>query len=183
MAITFDPASKRIVLDDSDVDAIEIYSRWKDWVRSADNAKWPQAFSVVGGDDLGSGLYVASYFFLTNGWRIRPREADQLLVIHGTIQVLGGGNPVVNTLGDYNVVVSMVVPVQAQAYDSGSGGGGSSGPSASEIADAVRVELSPEMAKLQALQIVLGRVLADIRAVNAIPVDGVGSELNPWGPA
>lgn len=112
--ITFDPVNKRIVLDSAYATAGQIYSRWKEWVLTGDNTKYEQAFSVLGGDPLGGGLFVASYFFLMNGWRIRPMEADHTLILEGNIAVLGGGIPVVQTLGQFNVSTQFTVPVQAQ---------------------------------------------------------------------
>ena len=44
----------------------DIYSRWKDWVRQSDNAKYPQAFDTTGGDDIGGGQSIAPYFFCRN---------------------------------------------------------------------------------------------------------------------
>jgi hypothetical protein len=114
MAIVFDPINKRIILDSAYVSAAQIYSRWKEWVTIDDNAKYDQALRVLGGDPLGGSLYAATNFFLMNGWRIRPMESDHALVITGTITVDGGGNPIVNTLGNHNVVVQLTVPVQAQ---------------------------------------------------------------------
>lgn len=112
--ITFDPINKRIVLDSAYATAGQIYSRWKEWALTNDNKKYEQAFSVLGGDPLGGGLFVASYFFLMNGWRIRPMEADHTLILEGNIAVLGGGVPVVQTLGQFNVSTQFTVPVQAQ---------------------------------------------------------------------
>jgi hypothetical protein len=114
MAITFDPINKRIVLDTAYVTAGQVYSRWKEWVLTGGNTKYEQAFSCLGGDPLGGGLFVASYFFLMNGWRIRPMEANHTLILEGNIAVLGGGVPVVQTLGSFNVSTQFTVPVQAQ---------------------------------------------------------------------
>lgn len=114
MAITFDPINKRIVLDSAYITAGQIYSRWKEWVLTGNNSRYAQAFSVLGGDPLGGGLFVASYFFLMNGWRIRPMEANHTLILEGNIAVLGGGVPVVQTLGQFNVSTQFTVPVQAQ---------------------------------------------------------------------
>lgn len=133
MAITFDPSSKRIVLDSTSVTASDIWNAWVQWVVLSDNLKYPQAIKQVGGDDLGGGLLIPLYFFLLNDWKIRPMEADHLLVIEGNLFVDGSGQPVVSTLGSFNVSVQYTVPVQAQAYDSG--GGGSYTPA--EIAEAV----------------------------------------------
>lgn len=144
MAITFDPANKRVILDTTYVETIDLYSRWKEWVATSDNSKYLPAFSTVGGEPLGGSLYVARYFFLLNDWRIRPMESNHTLNIEGNISVLGGGDPVVPTLGTYKVLVQYTVPVQAQGIATS----GSSGPSAAEIADAVRAELSSELAKI-----------------------------------
>ena len=60
-------------------------------------------------------------------------EANHSLTIVGNLFVEGGGIPVVQTLGNYNVSAQFTVPVQAQGIATS----GSSGPSSSEIADAV----------------------------------------------
>jgi hypothetical protein len=133
MALTFDPATRRIVLDSASITATELYSRWVDWVATGDNAKYQPAFRSVGGDDLGGGLSIPPYFFLQNGWRVRPMEANQTLTITGNLFVDGGGDPVVSTLGTFNVLTKLVVPVQAQGITTS----GSSAPTASEVATAV----------------------------------------------
>lgn len=122
MAITFDPINKRIILDSAYVSTSSLYSRWKEWAKTGDNLKYEQAFYALGGDPLGGGLFVASYFFLMNGWRIRPMEANHTLIIDGNIGVYGGGaQPVVPTLGNYNVLTQYTVPVQAQGVATNGG--------------------------------------------------------------
>ena len=133
MPITFDSANKRIVLDSASVSASELWSRWSDWVVLSDNSKYLPAFTQVGGDDLGSGLLIPPYIFLQNGWRVRPMESNHTLIITGNLFVLGGGIPVVQTLGTFNVFAQFTVPVQAQALAVGGG----SGPTATAVADAV----------------------------------------------
>lgn len=144
--IVFDPATKRITLDSATVTAQEIYSRWCDWMVLSDNLKYLPAFSSVGGDDLGAGLSIPPYYFLLNGWRVRPMEMNHNLTITGNLFVGGGGVPVVQTLGTYQVNVNYTVPVQAQGIST-SGGSGTC-PTAAEIAAAVRVELNIELARL-----------------------------------
>ena len=124
MAITIDPTNRRLILDTASTTAQEIYSSWAEWMLLSDNSKYPPAFNATGGDDLGGGLYIPPYYFLLNGWRVRPMESSHLLVITGNLFVEGGGQPVVQTLGSYNVSVQYTVPVQAQAF---SVSGGSSG--------------------------------------------------------
>lgn len=133
MAIAFDPATKRIVLDSASTSASELWSRWADWVALSDNAKYLPAFRQVGGDDLGGGLSIPPYLFLMNGWRVRPMEVNHTLVITGNLFVDGGGVPVVPTLGAFNVSAQYTVPVQAQGISTS----GSTGPTAAEIAAAV----------------------------------------------
>ena len=133
MAITFDPAAKRIILDSASVTAEEIFSRWEDWALLSDNVKYGAVMTHVGGNPLSGGRFVPNYFFLENGWRIRPMEANHVLVITGNIDTTDGGQPVVNTLGNYNVSTQYTVPVQAQGIATEGG----SGPSAESIASAV----------------------------------------------
>ena len=122
MAIQFDPTNKRIILDSAYISAAQMYSRWKEWVQTGENSKYEQAFYALGGDPLGGGLFVASYFFLMNGWRIRPMESNHTLIIDGNIGVYGGGaQPVVPTLGNYNVLTQYTVPVQAQGVATNGG--------------------------------------------------------------
>ena len=117
MAITINGATRRIILDSANVSAAQIWSAWVDW--RAANPQWLMAFKQVGGNDLGGGLFIPVYFFLTNGWRVRPMEADQTLTITGNLFVDGGGDPVVATLGVFNVLTKLVVPVQAQGISTG----------------------------------------------------------------
>ena len=123
--MTFDGATKRIVLSTSSVSASEIWSAYMDWLNSdSTNARWGLAMSQIGGDDLGGGLFVPIYIFLQNGWRVRPMESSHHLTITGNLFVAEGGSPIVNTLGNYNVIAQFTVPVQAQAMAT-SGGSGS----------------------------------------------------------
>jgi len=89
MAITFDGPNKLIILDTFTLaySATYIYSRWKDWVGLSDNAKFLEAFRVVGGDGLGGGATAPAFVFLRNdyGWRIKKPEADIAVTISGNL--------------------------------------------------------------------------------------------------
>lgn len=165
MAITLDGATKIITLDSTAHTAAEIWSRWVDWHPA--NAQWPLAFSLVGGIALGGGLFIPPYFFLMNGWRVRPMESSHNLTITGNLFVDGGGVPVVSTLGTYHVNVNYTVPVQAQGIATS----GSTGPSAADIAAAI----------LAAAQI--APIHADMRKINNATLTGAGVVGNEWGPA
>lgn len=131
--VIFDPATRRIILDSASVTATELYSRSCDWLVESDNIKYGSVFRQVGSDDLGSGISIPPYFFLQGAWRIRPMEASHTLTITGNLFVDGGGDPVVSTLGNYNVLVKSVVAVQAQGISTS----GTIGPSVEEIVAAI----------------------------------------------
>jgi hypothetical protein len=147
MPILIDPIARRLVLDTTSVTTQEVYVAWVDWVSLDDHLKYPPAFRSVGGDDLGGGLSIPPYFFLTNDWRIRPLEGDHTLTVDGNLFVDGGvGVPIVQTLGSFGVLTRLVVAVQAQGINLA----GSTGPTATEIATAVRLQLSSELSRLDA---------------------------------
>ena len=164
MAIIFDPATKRIILDSVSVTATEIFSRWEDWAALSDNIKYGMVIRQVGSDDLGSGLSIPPYFFLQGDWRVRPMEANHNLTITGNLFVEGGGVPVVSTLGTFQVNVNYTVPVQAQGISTSGGSGASAADvwayanrslsvsGVSAISTAVRTELDTELDHLLALQ-------------------------------
>lgn len=168
MPITFDPVNKRIVLDSlTMVTATELYSRWVDWAALDDNLKWGPVFRQVGSDDLGGGLSIPPYFFLQGTWRLRPMESNHNLNIIGNLFVEGGGVPVVQTLGSYNVSAQYTVPVQAQGISTS----GSSGPSAAEIADAVLSRLNSET------------IPVNTTKIKGQTITGSGTGADPWRPA
>ena len=164
MAITIDPATNRIILDSASVTAQAIYVAWVDWVALSDNSKYLPAFSSVGGDALGGGLFIPPYYFLLNGWRVRPMESSHNLTITGNLFVDGGGVPVVSTLGTFQVNVNYPVPVQAQGISTSGG----TGPTAADIAAAI----------LAAAQIT--PIHADTRKMNGATVLGDGTSGNKW---
>lgn len=167
MAIVIDPAAKRIVLDSASATAKDIFRAWADWMLLSDNSKYLPAFSATGGDDLGGGLSIPPYYFLLNGWRVRPMESSHNLTITGNLFVDGGGVPVVSTLGTFQVNVNYTVPVQAQGISIS----GSSGPTASEIAAEVLAQMNATT------------VPVDVRRVNNVPITGAGVSGNHWRPA
>ena len=167
MAYTVDPANKRIILDSASVTAQSIYATWVDWIALSDNIKYLPAFSSAGGDDLGSGLLIPPYYFLENGWRVRPMESSHNLTITGNLFVRGGGVPVVRTLGTFQVNVNYTVPVQAQGISTS----GSSGPSVAEIVAGIMAQAS------------ITPIHSNIKQVNDVTVTGTGVAGDTWGPA
>ena len=130
----FDGSNKLIILEEASVSAAQIWTAYIDWVAIEANTKWPSAITQIGGDSLGGGLYIPLYFFLTNGWRVRPMESNHQLTITGNLFVAEGGSPLVNTLGNYNVIAQYTVPVQAQAMATSGGTGGLTSEQAMQLA-------------------------------------------------
>lgn len=108
MAFTFDGANKLIICmtGTTSFTAQEIYSRWKDWMLLTDNSKYAHAFTSVAGDPISATQSISPYIFLntTDGWRIRPQEADHTLSITGNLYSV---DPLLSlftpTVGDYTV--------------------------------------------------------------------------------
>jgi len=83
----------------------DLYSGWKMWVMLDTNSKWLQAFSSTGGDDLGNSKFLGGYFFLENGWKIRPYEGDHVLDVIGNLFSRDSSSPFTQTLGSFNVSI------------------------------------------------------------------------------
>lgn len=154
--VTFDPANLRIVeIDaggDNELDIIEVYSEWKDWLLADfQRMGFPPAFRVVGGDPISGTQSLGSTFFLINGWRIRPAESDHRLVLNGNLFTdPAGDSVVVPTLGAFTVTVEMAT---SNLIDQVS----STGSDPATIADAVWDELASGHVAAGSL----GRLLAD----------------------
>ncbi len=108
MGYQFDGTNKLIILTTGTLSAsaVDVYSRWKDWVLVSDDSKYLNAFTVVGGDPIGPGQSVAPYIFLntTDGWKIRPQEASHELRIAGNLYSLDPNQSMfTSTLGAYTV--------------------------------------------------------------------------------
>ncbi|MEO0322979.1 MAG: hypothetical protein AAF447_08475 [Myxococcota bacterium] len=111
MPVTFDGPNLRIietsVAGDNSIEVADIYSEWKRWLQAdTANARFLPALRTVGGDPTVSGQQLGATFFLTNGWRLRPAELNHSLDLVGNLYVDGGGRPIVDTLGTFQVSVS-----------------------------------------------------------------------------
>lgn len=122
---TFDGINKLIILNTgvTSFDVSDLYSRWKDWVLESDNSKFLPAFAnSVGGDALGNGQFVGQYYFIQNGWQIRPQEADHSLNINGNLfPIPETADPFAPPLGNFNVKIRLNTSSLTQAVSSGSG--------------------------------------------------------------
>lgn len=134
MGYTFDGPNKLIILTTGTtaITMVDAYSRWKDWVLLSDNSKYLEAFSVIGGDPLPGGSFLGLTFFLENGWKIRPQEANHSLTVTGNLYDRAGGSPFVSTVGSYNVRIEQKT---SNIVDLIATGGSSVDPD--DVADAV----------------------------------------------
>lgn len=126
MALTFNGPDAEIILTSgtTELSILDLWSRWVDWFLTSDNSKYLPAFKQVGGDDIdqSQGSKIPIYAFLTNGWRIKPQEANHTLTVKdGVLVVNGGGDPFINTDGAYIVRINYQQPLQAITVVSGSG--------------------------------------------------------------
>jgi len=115
------------------LDVRGLYSSWKSWMSSG-GSKYDAVFSVVGGDPVNesAGIYITSYFYLLNGWKIRPQEGNHTLnVTNGVLLSSDGSSPFVQTQGYYNVMILSSLPIKSETINIAGGGGG--GATASEI--------------------------------------------------
>lgn len=111
MSYTFDGTNKLIIIDNgvTSFSVADLYSRWKDWFALSDNSKYETAFgNSVGGNSLGGGIILGSYYFLQNGWKIRPQEADHILEITGNLYPIPDTASLFQTtVGSFNVQIIM----------------------------------------------------------------------------
>ena len=122
---TFDGPSRIVILDQgvTEFASSDLYSRWKEWVL-AGNAQFVKAVEAVGGQATSPTNFVPSYFFMVNGWKIRPHEANHTLTVTGNLANESGvGSPFTSTIGDFNVLIQTNTS-DSPTVDAGGGSGG-----------------------------------------------------------
>jgi hypothetical protein len=171
---SFDGPTKVITLTVGTVEVSvrDLWSRWVDWLLTGDNSKYLIAMSEIGGDDIdpGAGTTIPVYVFLQNGWRIKPDEDDHTLnVTDGILLVSGGGDPFIDTTGDFVVRINYQQPVQAISFSSEGGGGATPAevwaygtrtltddwPTAEQIADAIAGRVVDELTLAETMKALL----------------------------
>lgn len=99
------PAGQTVVLAER-----ELYSAWKEWVKTATNSRYPLAFRTTAGDPISPTQEQAAGFFIRNdlGWRIRPPEEDINISIEGSLYAEDTTLPIVTpTVGAFTVLVGI----------------------------------------------------------------------------
>ena len=104
-----------------DVDVqIDLYSDAKEhWLTTVDN-KFEFPFRTIAGDPIRAGKLFGAGYFITNGWKIRPDEADHTLTFDGNLFLDEGEAPgiVVPTLGAFTVLAVIELTADARFLSS-----------------------------------------------------------------
>ena len=121
--VTFDGVNKIIICDDSltDFNVRSLYAYWKQWVIESDNAKFIKALSVVGGNPTTGDNIITPYFFLLNGWKVKPHEANHTLKVDGILLTNDDSDVFIDTDGSYRIGIQAVVPIYTETVKIGSG--------------------------------------------------------------
>lgn len=124
----FDPNRKVIIIPSNleELNLSILYSAWKNWVLNGIGAKFAPVFKVIGGDpiDINRGIYITPYYYLINGWRLKPTNANyKIRVVNGVLLTDTGDSPFVPTDGNYNVLVEYSQPIKTETVLTASGGG------------------------------------------------------------
>jgi len=128
MAFTFNGAAKTIAHTGGTLSVAEMWSRYVDWLAVGDNSKFGDLLTTVGRDEDDIALYV----FLEHGVTIVvTNNSIPTVVTDGVLKTRSGGDP----FGGAVVNVRYDKPASAIGYSTT---GGTSGPSAADIAEEVR---------------------------------------------
>jgi hypothetical protein len=114
--VSFDGATKVMSIGGttSAFTALELYQAYTTWATT--NTGFPSAFTASGDDPTPpGGLYRGSYFFLENGWKVRPREASHTLIVQGNLFTRDGSSPFTATLGGYTVAAQVFTTIEPVA--------------------------------------------------------------------
>ena len=127
--VIFDTTNKLIICNTgvTNLDVkVDLYSDMKeDWRNNSELNKFRFPVRVIGGDDTVPPEVAPLFAYLRYGWRLRPQEAQHTLRLkNGTLLVDEDPNvdPVVPTVGDYNVMVRDVVPIRGTQLETGISG-------------------------------------------------------------
>jgi hypothetical protein len=110
--VTFDGLNKLIIVNSGQTDLdfrVDVYSAWKEWVKqyTQSNAKYIEAITAIGGDDLPGSRQLGTTYFLENGWRMRTWEGDHNLTVTGNVFTREGENVFVPTLASWTIQITL----------------------------------------------------------------------------
>ena len=167
MAFTFNGAAKTITHSGGTLSVAEMWSRYVDWLATGDNSKYGELLTTVGRDQDDIPLYV---FLETGVTIVISNNSIPSPVVDGVLKTRSGGDPfggaVVNArLKEPGIAIGYSTTGGTSGPSAGeiaaavwgysprtltSGGTGGSAPTAAENAAAVRTELSTELGRIDA---------------------------------
>lgn len=137
MALTFNGATRTITWSGGPLSVREMWSRYVDWLAEGDNSKHGSMLYTVGMDKDDIPLYV----FLEPGVTIVVTNNTVITTVYdGVLKTADDSDP----FGGAVVNVRYQAPGIAIGYSTS----GTNGPSAADIAAAVRADLAAELAQL-----------------------------------
>lgn len=125
--IAFDGPSKLITIGYDGVitslTAVEIYSRWKEWVLAGNAQHLPAFAESVGGNDLGSGVALGQYVFLRNdsGWRITGSSQDYEVRISGDLYPADPASGLFTPVSGHTVLFTVQRSIGSSTVSTGGG--------------------------------------------------------------
>lgn len=122
----------------------DIYTSWVDWINLRDNVKFLPAIRVTGLDPIGGGVFTGDVYFLINGWKLSVNLQNVKItgVLYSDDFDTAYYTP--SMVAQYPVSVSALVTT----VSTGSGSGGTSGPTAAQI----RAEIDANSVKLNSIK-------------------------------
>jgi hypothetical protein len=163
---TFDFVTSRIDVDVgvTDIDCATLYAAVKAAQASEEGIIYDRIGGGSGLNNLGPGVQVGLTVEVLGAWQLRFPAGDYVARIAGGNFIGGpGGDPIAYTAGVQTLLIQSAASTVVTA--------GGSVPTAAQNAAAV-------LAAAQSTPI-----HADIRKVNAVTVDGAGTDVDPFGPA
>lgn len=127
--VTFDTVNKLIICKPGTTELdvkVDLYSDAKEsWQSDSALNKFRFPFRVIGGDETVPPEVAPLFAYLRYGWRLRPQEAAHTLRLkNGSLLVDEDPeiDPIVPTLGDFNIMVRDVVPIRGTQIETGVSG-------------------------------------------------------------
>ena len=145
--VTFDGINKLILINEGETELdvqTDLYSDWKEWVRTETNLKYLPPFNTVGGEPTVAGQRLDVTYFLINGWKIKPYSGTYDLNLVGNIFDIDGGSikvaADVNRFNPNNITINTNTSVIVRQVDSGVAASGSGGLTDDESAALFNIE-------------------------------------------
>lgn len=108
--VTFDGPNRLILINEGETGINfreDVYSNWKEWAQTRDNAKYPAAIAIIGGDPLPGNRALGTTYFLDNNWRMRTWEGNHELTMTGNVFTREGDSVFVPTQLPWTITINL----------------------------------------------------------------------------